>query len=112
MNSLRVQPGQIGHRHSLIPPATNGRRYSTSLLHFNAAKKLNKANSSVELNISDRKMSNHFKQRTEKSGLVLGSIVLTFLFCHTFRLVIQVYEVTHPSGSTAERFMFCHDQGR
>ena len=101
----------MGHRHSLVPPVV-ARRYSASPLHLTAARKLNKSKSTCELNLTDRKMSTHFKQRTEKSGLVLGSIVLTFLFCHTFRLVIQVYEVTHPSGSTAERHTFCYDQGR
>ena len=102
----------MGHRHSLVPPSSSERRFSITPLHFTAAKKLNKSKSTCDLNLTDRKMSTHFKQRTEKSGLVLGSIVLTFLFCHTFRLVIQVYEVTHPGGSTAERHMFCHEQGR
>ena len=111
-HSLRVQPVNMGHRHSLVPPSMSDRRYSSTPLHFTAAKKLNKSKSICELNLTDRKMSTHFKQRTEKSGLVLGSIVLTFLICHTFRLVIQVYEVTHPGGSTAERHMFCHEQGR
>ena len=113
MPSLRVQPVNMGHRHSLVPPSLSDRRFSSTPLHSTAAKKLNnRAKSICDLNSIDRKMSTHFKQRTEKSGLVLGSIVLTFLFCHTFRLVIQVYEVTHPGGSTAERHMFCHEQGR
>ena len=113
-HALCVRPltGKIGHRHSLVPPSMAARRFSASPLHLCAAKKLNKSKSICELNLTDRKMSTHFKQRTEKSGLVLGSIVLTFLFCHTFRLVIQVYEVTHPSGSTAERHALCYDQGR
>ena len=44
--------------------------------------------------------------------MILVSIVLTFLVCHTFRLVIQAYEVTHPSHSTEEHHGFCHAQGR
>ena len=114
-HALCVRPftGKIGHRHSLVPPSQmTARRFSASPLHLTAAKKLNKSKSICELNLTDRKMSTHFKQRTEKSGLVLGSIVLTFLFCHTFRLVIQVYEVTHPNVSTAERYAYCYDQGR
>ena len=44
--------------------------------------------------------------------MILVSIVLTFLVCHTFRLVIQAYEVTHPSHSTAEHHGFCNARGR
>ena len=117
--SFSLHPGHMRHRHSMVPPNSFDRRCSTTpqLLqtskYNNSQQYLSKKSKSIcELSIADRKMSTHFKQRTEKSGLVLGSIVLTFLFCHTFRLVIQVYEVTHPSGSTAERFMLCHDQGR
>ena len=54
----------------------------------------------------------NFRKRREKSAMILVSIVLTFLVCHTFRLVIQAYEVTHPSHSTAEHHGFCHAQGR
>ena len=54
----------------------------------------------------------HFRKRREKSAMILVSIVLTFLFCHTFRLVIQAYEVTHPSHSTAEHHDFCKMRGR
>lgn len=54
----------------------------------------------------------HFQKRREKSARVLITIVLTFLFCHTFRFVIKAYEVTHPSHSTAEHHLFCHNQER
>lgn len=56
--------------------------------------------------------SHYFRKRREKSALILVSIVLIFLFCHTFRLVIQAYEVTHPSHSTAEHHDFCSQRGR
>ena len=54
----------------------------------------------------------HFRKRREKSALILVSIVLIFLFCHTFRLTIQAYEVTHPSHSTAEHHDYCAKQER
>eukprot|EP00095_Tigriopus_kingsejongensis_P000943 maker-scaffold360_size197209-snap-gene-0.39 protein:Tk00943 transcript:maker-scaffold360_size197209-snap-gene-0.39-mRNA-1 annotation:"fmrfamide receptor-like isoform x1" len=56
--------------------------------------------------------AHYFRKRREKSALILVSIVLIFLFCHTFRLVIQAYEVTHPSHSTAEHHDFCSQRGR
>ena len=117
--SLLVYQGDLKHRSTLIAPSTFGRRNSHTLTHLEAAKKLNKSKSSCDLRTHmnshpqiNKKEPDHFKQRTEKSGLVLAAIVLTFLFCHTFRLIIQVYEVTHPSNSTQERHMFCLNQGR
>jgi hypothetical protein len=53
-----------------------------------------------------------FRKRREKSAMILVSIVLTFLFCHTFRLVIQAYEVTHPSHSTEAHHEFCRKRGQ
>lgn len=49
----------------------------------------------------------HFQKRREKSARILITIVLAFLFCHTFRFVIEAYEVTHPSHSTYEHHTFC-----
>ena len=49
----------------------------------------------------------HFQKRREKSARILITIVLTFLFCHTFRFVIKAYEVTHPSHSTYEHHVYC-----
>ena len=54
----------------------------------------------------------HFQKRREKSARVLITIVLTFLFCHTFRFVLKFYEVTHPSHSTPEHHNHCHEQER
>ncbi len=56
--------------------------------------------------------SRHFRRRGEKSAIILIVIVLTFLVCHTFRLVIKAYEVTYPSGSTSEHHVYCHKLGR
>ena len=54
----------------------------------------------------------HFQKRREKSARILITIVLTFLFCHTFRFVIKVYEVTHPSHSTVEHHIFCEMENK
>ena len=54
----------------------------------------------------------HFQKRREKSARVLITIVLTFLFCHTFRFVLKAYEVTHPSHSTPEHHVYCQKQER
>ena len=113
------------HTNSLCPSPRFGRRKShvEASSHVEAASLLNKTyrstcdlpiQSSLNLNAQqpDKKASNHFKQRTEKSGLVLASIVLTFLVCHTFRMVKKVYEVIHPSSSTEEIYHFCAHHGR
>ena len=44
--------------------------------------------------------------------MILVSIVVTFLACHTFRLVIQAYEVLNPSHSTIEHHDYCAELGR
>merc|ERR1719385_278027 len=56
--------------------------------------------------------TSYFKKRREKSAMILVSIVVTFLVCHTFRLVIQAYEVMNPSHSTFEHYQFCGAQDR
>ena len=53
-----------------------------------------------------------FRKRREKSAMILITIVLTFLFCHTFRFVLKAYEVANPYHSTAEYHIYCHNQSR
>jgi hypothetical protein len=78
----------------------------------------NNIHEDIELDISFRghdgqpEDTRHFRKRREKSARILITIVLTFVFCHTFRLVIKAYEVTHPSHSTSEHHVLCLEQGR
>ena len=105
--------------------------YTTLLLFFHSlkhhrhrpnpnrqSKLLQRRFSEIELDKSFRQESIrehppvHFQKRREKSARVLITIVLTFLFCHTFRFVLKFYEVTHPSHSTPEHHNHCHEQER
>ena len=98
--------------------------FSHSLKHHrhrpnpNRQSKLQQRFSEIELDKSFRQESIrehppvHFQKRREKSARVLITIVLTFLFCHTFRFVLKFYEVTHPSHSTPEHHNHCHEQER
>ncbi|XP_059083030.1 uncharacterized protein LOC131880413 [Tigriopus californicus] len=51
------------------------------------------------------------RKRREKSTIVLVSIVLIFITCHTYRLSLRIYEVSHPSNNTLEHYQFCYNRG-
>lgn len=48
----------------------------------------------------------------DRTSLILVAIVLTFLVCHSFRLLIQTYEVLNPSHSTPEHYDYCIKRDR
>ena len=89
----------------------------TSSPIINGQRQSRRRSSEIEVNKSHRSSSNsnqplHFQKRREKSARVLITIVLTFLVCHVFRFALKVYEVTHPSHSTAEHHYFCLQQNK
>ena len=49
---------------------------------------------------------------TEKSTLILVSIVLLFIITHSYRLALKMYEVLMPQGNTFESFKKCQSIGR
>lgn len=51
------------------------------------------------------------RKRREKSTIVLVSIVLIFIVCHTYRLSLRIYEVSHPGNNTLEHYRFCLNRG-
>jgi hypothetical protein len=53
------------------------------------------------------KQSTKLKVRTEKSAVILALIVILFLFTHSYRMALKVYEVALPSTNTIERFKLC-----
>ena len=49
---------------------------------------------------------------TEKTTLILISIVVHFLFTHSYRLTIKFYEALMPQSSTEASFEQCFSLGR
>ncbi|TRY78397.1 hypothetical protein TCAL_08983 [Tigriopus californicus] len=54
----------------------------------------------------------HFKRRKEKTVVLLISIVLVFVLCHVFRLIVQIYEISLSSQVTEGHYLHCHSQDR
>ncbi len=48
----------------------------------------------------------HFR-RHEKTTIILVSIVVIFLVCHTYRLCLRLYELAHPENQTLRTFVAC-----
>ena len=40
------------------------------------------------------------------------SIVVVFVFCHTYRLTLRAYELANPEKVSFDHFRHCDDQGR
>ena len=47
------------------------------------------------------------KVRTEKSAIILGLIVVLFIFTHCYRIALKIYEVALPNSNTTEHFQVC-----
>jgi hypothetical protein len=63
-------------------------------------------------NLSGNEMSmkqpTKLKVRTERSAMMLGLIVLLFIFTHSYRIALKVYDVTSPNAHTMEKFKICY----
>ena len=55
----------------------------------------------------EMKTSTKLKVRTDRSAVVLVSIVILFLITHCYRLALKVYEVASPNAQTMETFKVC-----
>ena len=53
------------------------------------------------------KTSTKLRVRTDRSAVVLVSIVILFLITHCYRLALKVYEVASPNAQTMESFKVC-----
>ena len=51
--------------------------------------------------------STKLKVRTDRSAMVLVSIVILFLLTHSYRIALKVYEVASPNAHTIEKFKIC-----
>ena len=59
--------------------------------------------STIEMPTIDRQNSSN------KSTIIVLSIVLLFILTHSFRLVLKVYEVIDSQSNTMENFLRCYD---
>ena len=53
----------------------------------------------------------YVRRRREKSIIILVSIVLIFVICHTYRLSLRLYELAHPQNNTLDHFRYCRKAG-
>ena len=61
---------------------------------------------------SSSKRNINWKSPTEKSSLILVSIVLLFIITHSYRIALKMYEVLMPQKNTMENFRRCMSVGR
>ena len=54
-----------------------------------------------------QKQMSRLKVRTEKSAIILGLIVVLFIFTHCYRIALKIYEVALPSSNTTKHFQVC-----
>lgn len=52
------------------------------------------------------------RKRKEKSTIVLISIVLIFVVCHTYRLSLRLYELAFPENNTLKHYSRCQNLGQ
>ena len=51
--------------------------------------------------------SKKLKVRTDRSAVVLVTIVILFMVTHCYRLALKIYEVASPNTQTMENFKMC-----
>ena len=52
--------------------------------------------------------SSRLKVRTERSAMILGSIVVLFILTHCYRMALKIYELSSPNAHTIEKFKDCY----
>ena len=73
---------------------------------FRRAKSEEACSNNSSLSHNQLQMS-RLKVRTEKSAIILGLIVVLFIFTHCYRIAMKIYEVALPSSNTTEHFQVC-----
>ena len=80
--------------------------YDTETMSSETVRPLLKTSITSEVNSS--RQSTKLIVRTEKSAIVLALIVILFLFTHSYRMALKVYEVALPNLNTIDRFTICY----
>ena len=106
----KFQPQKTSNR--LSPPDMRKNRHSLIIVDHDATNEIITSNllrpclsSGNEIGM---KQSTKLKVRTEKSAMVLGSIVILFLFTHSYRMALKLYDVSSPNAHTIEKFKICY----
>ena len=76
---------------------------------------MNTRRSVTESHLKPQSRTRHptkLKVRTDKSALILVTIVVLFIITHCYRLALKIYEVASPSAHTMESFEICYSLGR
>ena len=58
-----------------------------------------------------QQQQHHLRRGREKSTVILVSIVLIFIVCHTYRLSLRLYELSYPQNNTLEHYRHCRQSG-
>ena len=92
----------VGNCDSISPPNVSSFEYIRHLTRGNA----------IRRNGNNKLSSTRLKVRTDRSAVVLVSIVILFMITHCYRLALKVYEVASPNRQTMESFQKCYALGR
>jgi len=64
------------------------------------------------IGIQNLEGTERFQKRREKSTIILVMIVVIFLICNSYRLVVKLYLACNSQMIGIERYRQCHHQGR
>ena len=62
---------------------------------------------SVDVKQLHRIQPSRLQRRREKSTVILASIIVIFIACHSYRLSLKIFEFSHPQSNTMEHFEKC-----
>jgi hypothetical protein len=62
---------------------------------------------SVDAKQLHRIQPSRLQRRREKSTVILASIIVIFIACHSYRLSLKIFEFSHPQSNTMEHFEKC-----
>ena len=125
LKSSKIENGEISKRDEFIPQRLKTERrvsyvsvvtYEQPISHeeetnaksIKALRRRPKCKAFRRNNTSDEiRTSTKLRVRTDRSAVVLVSIVILFLITHCYRLALKVYEVASPNAQTMETFKVC-----
>ena len=113
---------ELEEERTINPPKNGSNRLATQYLRikhnsvrFNNREELHEIAPLIETcprrssaNEMSAKQSTKLKVRTEKSAMVLGLIVILFIFTHSYRMALKLYELSSPNAHTIEKFKYCY----
>ena len=105
--------GEALHNLSIEETKSSLIKTSTAIKSFRAIRRLTRCKAlKRSKDIKEVRKSQKLKVRTDRSAVVLVSIVILFLITHCYRLALKVYEVASPNAQTMETFKICFNLKR